>query len=145
MTIKEELKQIAKNCITSEEFTERAKKYLKETKGISQGIMSDSELRDIYRVVDKEREEDKAWEKFDNTIKPALLQRPDCKNFWYEVWIDLEEDWLEKWFTSFRLMKDKEIIEVCAKYLAERDRFYFSPDYYDGLNKMVAEAFKDEK
>ena len=144
MTIKQELEKIALVCITSEEYTERAKRYLKEEKGIKQDIMSDNELRDIYREVDKKREIEKAWEKFDNTINPMLLKRPDCKKLWYECWIDLEECWEEKWFASFRFMKDEDIVEVCAKYLNEQERFYSSPDYYDMLDKMVANI-EDEK
>lgn len=145
MTIKEELKKIALACITSEEYTERAKRYLKEEKGIKQDIMSDNELRDIYREVDKKREVKKAWEKFDNTIKPMLHKRPDCKKLWYECWIDLDECWEEKWFASFRFMKDEDIAEVCAKYLNEQERFYSSPNYYDMLDKMVANIKEEDE
>lgn len=139
MTIIEELKKIAAACITSEEYTERAKKYLKEEKGIKQDFMTDGELREIYRKADYEREKKKAWEKLDGTIIPALKKRPDCKGLWYEVWIDLDESWEDKWFAAFRLMKDEDIIEACAKYLNEQERFYSSPGYYDMLNKMVAD------
>ena len=136
-TIKDELEQIAKVCITSKEFTDKAKAYLKNDKGITQPIMTDSELRDIYRKIDYQREKDKAWEKFDHTIKPALLKRADCANLWYETWIDLEETWIEKWMQTFRYMSDNDIVEVCAKYLNECERFYDSPDYIDMLNNMV--------
>ena len=139
MSIKEELEKIALACITSEEYTERAKRYLKEVKGIKQDIMSDNELRDIYRKVDREREVEKAWEKYNKIITPALCKRPDCKGLWYETWIDLDECWEEKWFASFRFMKDEDIVEVCAKYLNEQERFYSSPDYYDMLDRMVAD------
>lgn len=137
MTIKEELQQIAKVCITSSEFTDKAKSYLKNNKGISQPLMSDSELRDIYRKVAYQREKDKAWEKYGNTVEPALKKRADCANLWYETWIDLEESWIDKWMQSFQFMSDKEIIEVCAKFLNEQERFYDSPDYIDMLNKML--------
>ena len=136
-TIKDELEQIAKVCITSKEFTDKAKAYLKNNKGITQPIMTDSELRDIYRKVDYQREKDKAWEKYNNTIEPALLKRADCANLWHETWIDLEETWIEKWMQTFRYMSDNEIVEVCAKYLNECERFYGSPDYFDMLNNMV--------
>jgi hypothetical protein len=140
MTIKQELEQIANVCITSQEFTERAKSYLKNEKGIKQAIMSDVELRDIYRTVERNREVEKCWEKYENTIRPALIKRPDCKNLWYECWIDLSECWEEKWFASFRFMKDEQIIEVCVKYLNEQERFYDSTDYIDMLDKMVENA-----
>jgi hypothetical protein len=137
MTIKEELEQIARVCATSQEYTDKAKAYLKNCKGLTQPLMSDSELRDIYRKIDFQREIDKGWEKYDNTIDTMLKQRADCYNLWYETWIDLRETWEEKWMQSFRFMNDKEIVEVCAKFLNERDRFYGSPDYIDMLNKMI--------
>ena len=137
MTIKQELEQIANACITSQEFAERAKSYLKNEKGIKQKLMSDAELRDIYRAVERKREVETCWEKYKNTIHPALNRRPDCKRLWYECWIDLSECWEEKWFASFRFMKDEDIIEVCAKYLNEQERFYGSSDYTDMLDKML--------
>ena len=69
-----------------------------------------------------------------------MLKRPECKDLWYEVWIDLSEDWIDKWFSSFRYMENKDIIEVCVKYLNDRERFYDSSDYIDMLNKMVADC-----
>lgn len=138
MTIKEELEQIASVCITSEEYTERAKRYLKEEKGMKQDIMNDEELRDIYREVNRKREVEKCWEKYDKTILPALYKRTECKGLYYETWIDLDESWEEKWFSSFQYMKDDEIVDVCVKYLNQQERFYSSPDYYDMLNKMIA-------
>lgn len=142
MTIKEELEQIARVCITSQEYTDKAKAYLKDCKGITQPLMSDSELRDIYRKIDLQREMDKAWEKYNNTIQPMLHKRADCKGLWYETWIDLSESWENKWMQCFRFMSDKEIVEVCAKYLNEQERFYHSKDYIDVLNQMV-ENIKD--
>ena len=137
MTIREELEKIAGVCESSAEFTQRAKLYLKEYKGIKQDIMNDAELRDIYREVDRKREEDNAWEKYDNVIHPMLNKRPECKGLWYEVWIDLTDTWIDKWFSTFRFMKDEEIVEVCVKFLNKQERFYDSPDYYDMLNRLV--------
>lgn len=139
-TITSELKEIALMCINSDEFTKRAKDYLKNVKGIHQPIMEDSELRAIYHDEKAKEERAKAWDKLDKYIMPMLKKRADCKGLWYEVWIDLSESWLDKWFSSFRFMKDEEIIEVCAKYLNERERFYSSSDYYDMLNEMVKDA-----
>lgn len=139
-TILEELQEIAKQCKTSEEFTGRAKTYLREVKGIKQDIMTDSAIRDIFRETAHKIEVDKCWEKYDNTILPMLHKREDCKGLWYEVWIDLDECWEEKWFASFRYMSDKDIVEVCARYLNDQERFYDSPDYYDMLDRMVKDA-----
>ena len=138
-TFGEELKKIAGVCESSAEFTKRAKQYLREYKGIKQDIMSDAELRDIYREVARKREEDKAWDKFCNVIRPMLHKRPECKGLWYEVWIDLTDSWIDKWFSTFRFMKDEEIVEVCVKFLNKQERFYDSVDYTDMLDRLVAE------
>lgn len=140
---REDLEQIAQNCISSEEFTERAHKYFKMN-GWSTPPIDDCGIRDIYRQVDLKRQEKAAWEKYNNTIEPALLRRVDCKGLWYETWIDLSETWLERWFASFCYMNDEQIIDACAKYLNERERFYGSPDYYDMLDKMVADIKFDK-
>ena len=131
-TITDELREIAMQCISSKEFTKRAKKFLHSK--LTQDIMTDVELRDIYRNVSHNREIERAWEKYKNTIYPALSQRADCKKLWYETWIDLEETWIDKWLSAFHLMKDNEIIEACAKYLNEQERYYDSQKAtYTGL------------
>lgn len=137
MTIINELKQIANVCKSSAEFTDRAKTYLVKSKNIKQPIMSDSELRDIYREVEYNREVDKAWEKYNNTIKPMLRNRIECAHIYYEAWIDLTDSWIDKWMQTFRFMNDDEIVEVCVKYLNEQERFYSSPDYVDMLNNLT--------
>ena len=137
MTIIEELRQIANACITSDEFTQRAKNYLIRKKGIKQKVMSDAELRELYRNAKKEEETKKAWDKYKNTIRPMLRKRPDCDDIYYETWIDLSEAWIDMWFSTLRFMKDDEIVEVCAKYLNEQERFYDSSDYIDMLNKCL--------
>lgn len=137
MTIIEELKQITKVCITSDEFTQRAKNYLIRKKGIRQKVMSDAELRELYRKTKKDEETKKAWDKYKNTIRPMLGKRPDCDDIYYEAWIDLSEAWIDMWFSTLRFMKDDEIVEVCAKYLNEQERFYDSSDYIDMLNNEL--------
>jgi hypothetical protein len=136
MTIIEELKQIANVCITSDEFTQRAKNYLIR-KGIRQTMMSDAELRELYHNAKKAEETEKAWAKYKNTIRPMLGKRPDCDGIYYEAWVDLSEAWIDMWFSTLRFMKDDEIVEVCAKYLNEQERFYDSNDYIDMLNKLL--------
>lgn len=138
-TIKDELVAIALVCKTSEEFEGRAKTYLKDVKGVNQPFMNDAELRELFRKANHEAEVKKAWEVLDKVIKPMLYKRPEVKGLWYEVWIDLDENWLDKWFSSFRYMDNVAIVEVCVKYLNDRERFYSSPDYYDMLNKLVAD------
>ena len=141
-TIIGELEAIAGQCLTSAEFTKRAKSYIKNVKGITQPLMSDCQLRDIFRKVDGRRMLKAAWEKYNTTIKPALNKRPECKGIWYEAWIDLAESWPDKWFECFRFMGDKEIIEACVKFLNERERFYDSPDYIDSLDSMIKDIIE---
>lgn len=97
-------------------------------------------------MVSYQKEVDKAWEVYNNIINPSLKLRPECKCPWYEVWIDLSEDWFKKWFASFRYMEYKDFIEVCVKYLNDRERFYGSSDYTDMLNgKSYTDISQSEK
>ena len=135
-TINDELKAIALVCNTSEEFAVRAKKYLRNEKNICQPLMNDRELRELFRKVNYQNEVDKAWKTYKEIIKPELLKRPECKGLWYEVWIDLEESWIDKWMQSFQYMENKNIIEICVKYLNDCEHFY-TTDYIDMLNNMI--------
>lgn len=136
MTITDELKEIAKVCKSSAEFTNRAKTYVAKKYKFWEPLMKDNEYRDIYREVEYEREVHKAWEKYNDTIKPMLKKRPECKYIYYEAWIDLSDSWIDKWMDAFRYMNDNEIVEVCSKFLNEQERFYSSPDYTDMLNSL---------
>lgn len=138
MTIKinikeEELMGIAMNCEDSQEFA----KHICNIHRLPQTEDVLAELREVYRNLSVEVEKEKAWEKCDTII--ALLKAKGLnRTIYYECWIDLEESWLDKWFSVFRLLDDKQILEVCEKYLFERERFYGSKDYIDRLNNLVA-------
>lgn len=136
MTIIDELKQIANVCKSSTEFANRAKTYLAKSKHITQPIMKDNELRDIYREVEYNREVEKGWERYNKLILPMLHQRIECQHLYYEVWVDLSDSWEDKWMSTFRFMRDDEIVEVCVKFLNEQERFYNSDDYIDMLNSL---------
>ena len=41
-------------------------------------------------------------------------------------------------------MTDNQIVEACAKYLNEQERYYDSADYYDMLDRM-AESIREEE
>lgn len=141
-TIFDDLRQIARVCKSAEEFTDRAHGFLNDI--VKQPICTDAELRKLYTQEQRFLDEKQAWSVYDETITPALNKRADCKELWYEVWIDLEETWLDKWFASFRFMDVKEVVEVCAKYLNERERFYDSPLYIDVLNEMIKDIKFEE-
>ena len=117
----EDLKQLAKACKSSEEFAERAEEL---DKG---GV-----YRRMYRMF---KHED-MWEAH-KKVKEALLKRADCRNLWYEVWIDLSENWESMW-GILKEMTFGERVEKCAAYLNERERFYGSSDYTDMLDAMLA-------
>lgn len=138
MTIKinikeEELKSIAAKCEDSQEFA----KHICNLIGLHKTDEVLAELREVYRNLSVEVEKEKAWKKFD-TIDALLRAKGLNRVIYYECWIDLEESWLDKWFSVFRLLDDKQILEVCEKYLFERERFYGSKDYIDRLNNLVA-------
>lgn len=143
MTLIAELKEIANVCITSQEFAERAKTYIK-SKGINQPIMSDGELREMFRVEESQKQRKMAWDYYTQVISPQLHQRADCKKLYYECWCDLTDCWEDMYLSVLRHLSIKDILEFCAKWLNERERFYNSPDYIDSLNASLS-AVKWEK
>lgn len=135
ITSMEELKQVAMACKSADEFLSRVRHY-----PITSG-MKDSEIRDFFRMVDRKRQEVLAWDKYKNVISPLLKERADCKGLWYECWVDLQDAWDDLWFSTLHLMSDKDIVEWCASFLNEQERFYASSDYIDSLNKGLEKAF----
>lgn len=121
---KEELKQLALACKSSEEFAERASKL--------DGLAL---YREIWREFKGEEDEETRWKVHDHLVQ-LLKQRADCKGLWYETWIDLSDNWEIMWPT-LRLMGEREQLEVCAKFLNEQERFYDSKDYIDMLNTLL--------
>lgn len=116
----EDFKQLANACKTSEEFAERAAR-------LDNGA--------LYREMYRKFKEEEIWAEH-KKVKKALLDRVDCKELWYEVWIDLAEDWFSMW-GILKEMPFEERVEKCAAYLNERERFYGSADYTDMLNGML--------
>ena len=137
MTLITELKEIANVCNTSQEFAERAKAYIKR-KGINQTIMSDGELREMYRAEESQKQRKKAWDCYNQVIYPQLHQRADCKGLYYECWCDISDCWEDMYLSVLCHLSIKDILEFCAKWLNERERFYNSPDYIDSLNASLS-------
>lgn len=140
MTIKinisdKQIKSIAANCTDSQEFAVHVSNII----GLQLNDDVLAELREIYRKLSTKIEEEKAWKKYDTII--ALLNAKGLNRcIYYECWIDLEETWLYKWFSVFRLLDDEQIVAACEKYLFEQERFYHSSDYIDMLNGMLKQV-----
>ena len=129
-----ELMNIASNCINSQEFAVHVSNLI----GLRLNDNVLAELREVYRKLSTKIEEEKAWDKYDTII--ALLNAKGLnKIIYYEAWIDLEETWLDKWSSVFRLLNDEQIAAACERYLFERERFYHSSDYIDMLNGLLNE------
>lgn len=139
MTITDNLRLIANRCVNSDEFVKRAKLYLAKNVRC-QNMFHDSELREMYREVSLANGTKFARNKYVNTILPALKGKEECKTIYYEAWCDLDESFVEKWFSCFRYMDDNAIIEACVNFLYEQDRFYGSGDYIDMLNTCLKHA-----
>ena len=135
-TIIDELKTIAKSCKCEKEYTTKAKEFLTDA-GLKLPLMSDGELRDIYRVEDNKREKKKGYEKYDNIIRPALEKIKDLQDIYYEAWIDLDENFNDMWRTVFRYIDDEDIIKACSCYLKKQDKFYCSVGYTDMLDSLI--------
>lgn len=123
--MKKDLKRLADACLTSDEFAERAA-------AIDKGA--------VYREMFREFKAEDVWDAH-KKVEKVLKERVDCQNLWYEVWIDLAEDWESIW-GILKNMEFAERVEHCARYLNDRERFYGSSDYTDMLNGMLANCEK---
>lgn len=96
---------------------------------------------------------DVAWLFYDEVAEPQVKQYikdydgdmsvfwyGDNKSFWYEVWIDLQEDWLsgEKLYLQCKDMDLREIGKFLFEKLCKYEAYYDSPQWIEDLNKMAA-------
>lgn len=125
-----DIAQLVANCANADEFVKRAGEVIN---------LPNSKLYDIYENERYKLDIQLAWEKLD-TIEPLLKQRADCQKLYYECWIDLHDNWCGLYRSSLRFLNDAQIIEVCAKYLNEQERFYNSGEYYNMLDNMISNA-----
>lgn len=101
---------------------------------------------------DVEIDRDEAWRFYDVIAKPqtklyindyngdlSVFWHSEDKTFWYEVWIDLEENWVNG-ENIYLQVKDMDLREV-GKYLFNKlcryEAYYDSPQWIEDLNKMV--------
>jgi len=59
------------------------------------------------------------------------------KSFWYEVFIDLDEQF-DGIYPYIKDMPYQVAFDTCLGYLYRMDAYYYSPQYYEDLNKMIA-------
>lgn len=60
------------------------------------------------------------------------------KCWWYEVFVDFQEDFEELIYPHIKDMEYEEQFTFCLGYMWRRDSYYFSPQHYDDLNEMVS-------
>lgn len=107
---------------------------------------------DVAEVID----EKEAWRFFDEVAEPqtrkyieeydgdmSVFWREESKAFWYEVWVDLQEDWLGG-ECLYKKCKDMDLAEL-GKFLFEKlckyEAYYDSPQWIEDLNR-IAEVLK---
>lgn len=103
-------------------------------------------------------DKDEAWLFYGNVAKPqtkhyikdyngdmSVFLNPDKKTFWYEVWIDLEDNWVdgEQIYLKVKDMDLREVGKYLFKKLCEYESYYDSPAYIEDLNKMANAVFND--
>lgn len=103
-----------------------------------------------------EIDNDEAWRFYDAVAQPQIRKyiedydddlsvfwRGESKTFWYEVWIDLEENWVsgEKLYLKVKDMDLREVGKFLFEKLCKYEAYYDSPQWIEDLNKM-AECLK---
>lgn len=84
----------------------------------------------------------KNWEYYRRNIYPVVKEMQEKKGvkLWYEVWIDLSEQFDDKMWPTIKDLP----VEAAAKYvlnwLVEQEHFYDSPHYIEMLNGQLSQA-----
>lgn len=58
------------------------------------------------------------------------------KRFWYEVWIDLSENW-DGIYEQIKNLDHQAAFDTCLGFLERMEDYYSSPKHYDDLNDML--------
>lgn len=86
----------------------------------------------------------KAWNYYKKEIRPLvhnlLENKLKGKHFWYEVWIDLDEQFDDEVWPMIKGLPVDAAAKYIFEWLVKREEFYDSPKYYEMLDKLVATA-----
>ena len=72
------------------------------------------------------------------------MYEKEHKHWWYEVFIDFSEDFSDFIYPKIKDMDYEEQYTFCLGYMWHRETYYFSPSYYDDLNRMVSELKEED-
>lgn len=77
-------------------------------------------------------------------LKKALCKRAKDTdtNFWYEVWIDLDEDFDETIYPLIKNMPFDAQVDFCWGFLCRCDNYYFSDEWKEDWNKWLRDNLK---
>jgi hypothetical protein len=73
------------------------------------------------------------------------MYEKEHNHWWYEVFVDFDEDFDEFIYPKIKDMDYEEQYTFCLGYMYRRDAYYFSPNYYNDMNEMVKNAFQDNE
>ena len=100
----------------------------------------------------EEIDKDEAWHFYDVIAKPqtklyindydgdlSIFWHSEDKTFWYEVWIDLEDNWVngEKIYLQVKDMDLREVGKYLFNKLCRYEAYYDSQQWIEDLNKMA--------
>lgn len=99
-----------------------------------------SETQQTSEVKDSKETIDALYKKLKNDLSLYNHKRheEEHKSWWYEVFIDFDEDFDDFIYSQIKDMDYEEQYTFCLGYMWRRESYYFSPDHYDALNKMIS-------
>ena len=99
-----------------------------------------SETQQTSEVKDSKETIDALYKKLkkDLSLYNHKRHEEEHKSWWYEVFIDFDEDFDEFIYPQIKDMDYEEQYTFCLGYMWRRESYYFSPDHYDALNKMIS-------
>lgn len=102
------------------------------------GTQLTNEVKDSQETIDALR----------NKLRNALneynskMYKEEHKHWWYEVFVDFDEDFDEFIYPKIKGMDYEEQYTFCLGYMFRRDNYYSSPQYYNDLDEMVSELYR---
>lgn len=69
-----------------------------------------------------------------------MYQKENKTKWWYETWIDFDEDW-DDTYDFIKDMSYDEALENCIKFMYKLDKYYNSDAYIDDLNDMLSRNY----
>ena len=82
--------------------------------------------------------------RMEDSVRKLMREQGREKGFYYEVWIDFYEDFEDEIYPVISTLSDDDATKYCLQYMEKREAFYYSPRYYQMLDRMLANVKEED-